>query len=129
MKKSHVSVSLRGASTLAVDTAEVVPLDESLNPLCGLFDIAHECDGNMTATMAAVFLPSLVCVADVLLGYLGFAEACPLNVPGLVEGVSAPMLPLATCRAPRPRPRKGSPLTRPPDAPTIAEHGLASAAR
>ena len=78
--------------------------------------------------MAAVFLPSLVCVAGVLLGHLGFAEACPLNVPGLVEGVSAPMLPLATCRAPRPRPG-GSPLTRPPDAPTIEEHGLGSAAR
>ena len=40
MKKSHVSVSLRGASTLAVDTAEVILLDGSLNQLGRLFDIA-----------------------------------------------------------------------------------------
>ena len=52
-----------------------------------------------------------------------------VNVAGLVGGVGAAMLPLATYRALRPRPRKGSPLTRPPDAPTIEEHGLASAAR
>ena len=126
MKKSHVSVSLRGASTLAVDTAEVVLLDESLNALCRLFDIARECDANTTATMAAVFLPSLACVAGVLLGHVGFAEARLFNIAGLVAGVGAAMLPLATThRTPRPQPREGSAPTGRPDAATIEEHVFA----
>ena len=126
MKKSHVSVSLRGASTLAIDTAEVVLLDESLNALCRLFDIARECDANTTATMAAVFLPSLVCVAGVLLGHVGFAEARLFNVAGLVGGVGAAMLPLATThRARRPQPREGSAPTGRPDATTIEDRVFA----
>jgi heavy metal translocating P-type ATPase len=124
MKTSHVSVSLRGASTLAVDTAEVVLLDQSLNALCRLFDIARECDRNTTVTMAACFLPSLVCVAGVLLGYFGFAEARLFNVAGLVGGVGAAMLPRATHRAPTPQSGTRSPLTG-PDAATIEEHVLA----
>ena len=125
MKKSHVSVSLRGASTLAVDTAEVVLLDESLNALCRLCDIARQCDRNKTVTMAACFLPSLVCVAGVLLGHVGLAEARLLNIAALVGGVGAAMLPRATHRAPRPRARDEAPPTGLPDGATIEEHVLA----
>ena len=69
MKKSHVSVSLRGASTLAVDTAEVILLDESLNQLGRLFDIARECHTNTTTIMAGVFIPSLPLCRRRLAGY------------------------------------------------------------
>ncbi|HXJ77773.1 MAG TPA: HAD-IC family P-type ATPase [Candidatus Methylomirabilis sp.] len=96
MKKSHVSVSLRGASTLAVDTAEVVLLDESLNQLCRLFDLARECRTSMRTTLATVLLPCLYCAAGVLLGKVGFTQARVLNVAGLVAGVGAAMLPLWT---------------------------------
>ena len=98
LKKSPVSVSLRGASTLATDTAEVILLDESLNQLCRLFDIARECNTNMEMTMAAVFMPSLLCVGGVLFFNLVFAQARILNVAGLVTGVGAAMLPLLTHR-------------------------------
>lgn len=125
MKKSHVSVSLRGASTLAVDTAEVVLLDRSLNALCRLFDIARECDRNTTVTMAACFLPSLLCVAGVLLGHVGFAEARLFNIAGLVGGVGAAMLPRATHRAPTRPSRTRAPITGPLDGATIEEHVLA----
>jgi Cu2+-exporting ATPase len=111
MRKSHVSVSLRGASTLAVDTAEVVLLDETLNQLCRLFDIARECKTSMTTTMAAVLAPSLVCVGGVLLGTVGFAQARILNLAGLMGGVGAAMLPLLTHRKPR-TPAAGSPEPR-----------------
>ena len=98
LKKSHVSVSLRGASTLATDTAEVILMDESLNQLCRLFDMAREFNANMNLTLAAVLAPSFLCVGGVLLFHLGFWHARFLNVIGLVTGVGTAMLPLLTHR-------------------------------
>jgi cation transport ATPase len=91
-------VSLHGASTLATDTAEVILMDESLNQLCRVFDIAREFNANMQMTMAAVFIPSILCVGGVLLGHIAFAQARVLNVVGLVTGVGAAMLPRLTHR-------------------------------
>ena len=122
MKRSHVSVSLRGASTLAVDTAEVVLLDESLNQLCRLFDIARECHRNTTAATGMVFLSSLICAAGVLLGQAGLAAARYLNVAGLAGGVGVAMLPLVTHRKPAPQ-TQGRPVS--PDAEAIEMHVLA----
>ncbi len=42
MKKSHVSVSLRGASTIATDTAQIVLMDNGINHLDLLFDLAFD---------------------------------------------------------------------------------------
>ncbi len=98
MRKSHVSVSLRGASTLATDTAEVVLLDESLNQLGRLLDIARECRTNTTVTMTSVLVPSILCVGGVLLGTITFAHARLLNIAGLLAGVGAAMLPRLTHR-------------------------------
>jgi heavy metal translocating P-type ATPase len=99
MKKAQVSVSLRGASTVATDTAEVILLDESLIQLGRLFDLAREHRRNMTLTLTAVFVPSALCLAAVLFGAVGFVGARYLNIIGLVTGVGAAMLPLATHRA------------------------------
>jgi heavy metal translocating P-type ATPase len=98
LKKSHVSVSLHGASTLATDTAEVILMDESLNQLCRLFDVAREFNANMNLTLAAVFAPSILCVGGVLLFNLGFWHARLFNVIGLLTGVGVAMLPLLTDR-------------------------------
>jgi Cu2+-exporting ATPase len=126
MKQSHVSVSLRGASTLATDTAEVVLLDESLNQLPRLFDVARECRANTTTTMAAVFVPSLLCVGGILLFGFGFAHARLFNVVGLLTGTGAAMLPLATHRrAPIPT----AALERPPADVPVEECVVASALR
>jgi heavy metal translocating P-type ATPase len=116
MKKSHVSVSLRGASTLATDTAEVILLDESLNQLGRLVDIARECRTNTTATMASVLVPSIVCVCGVLLGTFTFAHARLLNIAGLVAGVGVAMLPRLTHRP--------SATTRAEPTPTHAEAAI-----
>jgi Cu2+-exporting ATPase len=103
LKTSHVSVSLRGASTLATDTAEVILLDQSLGQLARLFDIARECRTSTTRIMSAVLAPSVLCVGGVLLLGFGFAHARMLNVVGLVAGLGTSMLPLLTHRAaPRP---------------------------
>jgi Cu2+-exporting ATPase len=47
LKAAHVSVSLRGATTAATDTAQIVLMDESLDRLPLLLDLAKEIDGNL----------------------------------------------------------------------------------
>ncbi|ETX04659.1 MAG: hypothetical protein ETSY2_27555, partial [Candidatus Entotheonella gemina] len=47
LKKAKVSVSLRGASSVAIDTAQVVLMDGSLRHLCDLFDLARSYQTNM----------------------------------------------------------------------------------
>jgi Cu2+-exporting ATPase len=113
MKKSHVSVSLRGASTLATDTAEVILLDESLNQLPRLFDLARECSTNTRVAMAAVLVPSILSAGGVFLFGFGFAAARLLNVAGLAAGVGAAMLPLATHRVPPAHAESRGPSDRP----------------
>ena len=47
LKKAHVSISLRGTSTIATDTAQVILMDESLKQLPNLFALADHLNKNM----------------------------------------------------------------------------------
>ena len=47
LKKANVSISLRGASSIATDTAHIVFLEEGLGKLCELRDIAGDLDRNV----------------------------------------------------------------------------------
>ena len=52
LKKANVSISLRGASTIATDTAHIVFLEEGLSKLCDLRDIARNLDRNVKRSWA-----------------------------------------------------------------------------
>ena len=56
LKKAHVSVSLRGASTAATDTAQIILMSQNLQQLCRLFDPSQE----FSATLERSFNLSLV---------------------------------------------------------------------
>ncbi len=47
MKKANVSISLRGASSIATDMAQVVLMDGSLSHLCDIFDISKQLNANL----------------------------------------------------------------------------------
>jgi heavy metal translocating P-type ATPase len=47
MKKANVSISLRGASSIATDMAQVVFMDGSLSHLCDIFDISKKLNVNL----------------------------------------------------------------------------------
>lgn len=94
LKKANVSVSLRGASAIAVDTAQVILMDQSLNHLGTLFDIAQELDDNTDTTFTAVLLPCVLCLGGAL--FLGFTQlgSISLNLVSLGLGVTVASLPL-----------------------------------
>ena len=57
LKQADVSVSLKGATTLATDTAQVVLMDQSLNQLDTLFSLARQYDKTMTLGLWTTVVP------------------------------------------------------------------------
>lgn len=94
LKTANVSVSLRGASTLAVDTAHVILMDQSLNQLDTLFEIAHGLDTNTKQILGAVLAPAAICLGGAL--FFGFTQITSilLNLVSLGFGVTTAMLPM-----------------------------------
>jgi Cu2+-exporting ATPase len=95
LRKAHVSVSMRGASTVATDTAQVVLLDEGLEHLCQLFDFAQDFDRTMKTCFVLVLVPSLVGMSGVfVLGY-GLPQTIWFKQISLALGALWAMEPLA----------------------------------
>jgi len=57
MKKAQVSVSLRGASTAATDTAQIILMDQSLQQLCRLFDLSKEFAFTLKNSFGLILIP------------------------------------------------------------------------
>jgi Cu2+-exporting ATPase len=93
LKKADVSISLKGASTVATDTAQIVLMDGSLKNLCSVFDLAYEYDTNMKITFAIVLIPHVISVAGALFFHFGLIRSVVINQLGLLLGISNSALP------------------------------------
>ena len=96
LKKAKVSISLRGATTIATDTAQIVLMDATLQHLPGLFDLAREFDRNLQANFAAAIIPGVIICGGVFFAHLGVAGSIALYNIGLLGGMGIAMLPLVT---------------------------------
>ena len=94
MKRADVSVSLRGASTIATDTAQVILMDESLSALCQLFDLAREYTTSMKTTFSSVLTLSVASLGGMLMPYYGLAYSLTLSWMSMLTGFSSAMWPL-----------------------------------
>jgi Cu2+-exporting ATPase len=93
LKKANVSISLRGASTIATDTAQIILMDESLKQLTYLFDLADRLDKNLRVNFITALIPGLMCVGGVYLFHLGVIAAGIMYNVSLGVGVGNAMLP------------------------------------
>ena len=94
LKKANVSISLRGASSVATDTASIILMDQSLNQLPELFDIAQQFESNMKTNLTISTAPSFVALGSILFLKMGVLGAILLYDLGLVLGVLNAMSPL-----------------------------------
>jgi heavy metal translocating P-type ATPase len=94
LKKSHVSISLRGASTVATDTAQIILLDQGLNQLSLLFELAKSFNQNMDTSVALVVTPTIVGIGGAYLLGLGLGSIVLLQMIALLSGTGNAMLPL-----------------------------------
>ncbi|MEM7532178.1 MAG: heavy metal translocating P-type ATPase [Chloroflexota bacterium] len=63
LKKAHVSISLRGSTTIAMDTAQIVLMDESLQQLRYLFQLVQKYEKNSQENYLISTIPSFLGMA------------------------------------------------------------------
>ncbi len=95
MKKANVSISLRGASSIATDIAQVVLTDGSLSQLCRLFDISKELSKNLRNSFVITTLIISFNTAGIFLFHWGVIGTIIINNVGFLIGVANAMLPLS----------------------------------
>lgn len=77
LKTADVAISLRGATTIATDMAEIVFMNGTLRQLSELFTLADEFAANMRVNLVAAMLPGIVGIAGTFLFGWGMT-ACVL---------------------------------------------------
>jgi len=94
LKKANVSISLRGASSVATDTAQVVFMEDSLIKLLQLFDVSRDLHRNINASWALIVVPNLVCIAGAFVAGFGVMHSMIFNQIGGMLALGNGLLPL-----------------------------------
>lgn len=94
LKKANVSISLRGASSIATDTAHIVFLEEGLAKLCELRDIARELDHNVKRSWSMILAPNIACIVGVFTMGFGIMASVATNNVAALAALANGMLPL-----------------------------------
>jgi heavy metal translocating P-type ATPase len=94
LKKANVSISLRGASTIATDTAQVVFMEESLAKIVQLRDISQSLQKNIDRSWGLIIVPNAICVTGAFLAGFGVMHSMVFNQIGAVVALANGLLPL-----------------------------------
>lgn len=94
LKRANVSISLRGASTAATDTAQIVLMGQGLQELPFVFQLADEFDGNMRAGFGVSVGQGVVVIGGALLSVVGIIAGTLIWTAALVVGLGIACLPL-----------------------------------
>ena len=94
LKKANVSISLRGASSIATDTAQIVFLEEGLARLCELKDIARDLDLNVRRSWLLILAPNIACIVGVFTMGFGIMASVVTNNVAALAALGNGVLPL-----------------------------------
>ena len=94
LKQANVSISLRGASSIATDTAHIVFLEEGLSKLCDLRDISRDLDRNVRRSWRLILAPNIACIAGVFTMGFGIMASVVTNNVAALAALGNGMLPL-----------------------------------
>jgi len=87
MKKANISISLRGASNIATDIAQVVLMDGSLSHLVDLFDLSTNLDMNLHNSFKITLLPGMVNIGSAFLLRSGIITSVLINNVAFLVGL------------------------------------------
>ena len=104
LKQAHVSISLRGATTVAVDAAQIILMDQSLDHLTDLLDLAGEFHTNLKFGIGWAIIPDALIAATVFLSHSGIYTALTIGNLGLLAGIATALWPLLKHRDKREMP-------------------------
>jgi len=94
LKKANVSISLRGATSIATDTAHVVFMEQSLGKLCELRDIARDLERNVRNSWIMILAPNIACVAGVFTLGFGIGMSVVTNNVASLAALANGLLPM-----------------------------------
>jgi Cu2+-exporting ATPase len=94
LKKANVSISLRGASSIATDTAQIVFMEESLHRLCELRDISHALDKNVRTSWYLILAPNALCILGAFTMGFGIMASVLTNNVAALAALANGMMPL-----------------------------------
>jgi heavy metal translocating P-type ATPase len=94
LKKADVSISLRGASSIATDTAHIVFLEGGLSKLCDLRDIGRDLDRNVNRSWSMIVAPNLTNVVGVFTMGFGIMSSVLTNNVSALFALANGLLPL-----------------------------------
>lgn len=94
LKQANVSISLRGASTAATDTAQIILMDGNLKKLKSLFEISKSFEANMNTNYLTSMLPGVVTLTGVFFFHLGLIGGMTVYFSSKAFGLINVMLPL-----------------------------------
>jgi Cu2+-exporting ATPase len=94
MRQANVSISLRGATSAATDTAQIILMDGSLNQLLELFVLAEGFEQNFTTNLRFTTATSLVAAGGIFLAGFTFAATQVLYIVSLSGSLGIAMKPV-----------------------------------
>ena len=94
LKQANVSISLRGASTAATDTAQIILMDGNLIKLKSLFEISKSFEANMRNNYLTSIIPGVICLGGVFLFHMGVVGGLVVYFTAKMIGLTNSMLPL-----------------------------------
>ena len=95
LKSAQVSISIKGASSAATDTAQIVFMDSTLSHLEQLFHLADKYEDTMKSNLAISIIPGVITIGGVYLLHFGAATGMGLFYFGMIVGLGNVFWPLA----------------------------------
>jgi Cu2+-exporting ATPase len=94
LQQANVSISIRGASTVATDSAQIILMGKTLTQLPYLFQMGKHFKGHMKGIVAVVMIPSIVAAGGALFfPQLALIQSFIFPQVGLLAGITAAMHP------------------------------------
>lgn len=79
LSRADVSISLRGASDIATDVADVVFMDGGLSKMMMLYDVSNNLKANVNRSYKMIVIPNTLCIIGAMFGVLGLAHSLIMN--------------------------------------------------
>ncbi len=99
LKKAEVSVSLRGATSVAVDSAQIILMDKSLRSIPTMFGLGDEYHINQELGFQIATVPAIFSIFAIYFMGMGIAGSIALWNMSIIAGIGVTTFPLFTQRA------------------------------
>lgn len=104
LKAAQVSVSLKGASTAATDTAQIIFMDGTLKHLLPLFELVDEFEETMQRNKVVAFAPGIMTIGGIFFLHFGVLTSMLILYSSILGELVNIFWPLAKHQKPLPEP-------------------------